>query len=983
MKRTICSLICLLVLLTALPAREYRIEKERITAKDGLSSNRVNCMLQDKSGYWWIGTAEGLDRYDGYGLWNFTKSNENNPLLKGKGVVRLHEDRANNLLWVFTDNHQASCVSLATYEPVAFAAPDEADMACQRHHAGKLYLWLYGNGKNCRRVRYANEKFVTEGYKHAIRQICADEEGNDWILAENGIYLNGFEELLAESDSIRQIITYHGLCIGLSDNDIRIYNQSRRMVRKRALPVAMQWPARMAVWGDRLLLLTPQKTFVYEIIDNRFETPQDLQIKGGKIISGDIGKTIYVCGSQGEIYRLGDDGEIKKWPVSPSREMDATHPWQVVRISPTIEALATYGHGLYLYDLVSGEVTNYRQNMGGKSIDNDFITGLVADQMGCLWVLEEHIGLSKWYVDEIPSFRQYLQSSPQQAEANSLTSLTRYGGDKLCIANKRGEVYAYDIKKRQSKLLFRLQHPVKCTATDFQGRPWMGTSDGVWIGETSLEADAISPLNVGAIMATDTSCVWLGLHTGSIVKADFSAEMKLQTVTTAKGAVKGLGRDMQGRIWAVASDELLVFHPDSLEHAWRFTADDVGVPVAEFTTLQCSPSGEMWLGTHGNGLFGCTLQDGQFKSLPISVGDGLVSNHVKSISVDKQGRLWVATDEGLSLISRQSCAIRNFYFRDNPLGNLYVDNGSAFVEGYLYLATNDGFVVIDTDNVPDPDLHPNVFITSVASGEKTEYACNHPLAFDYGRNNLTFSFSSLLYSGTELVRYQYRLDGIDKEWSAPAEEHTAVYQSLPPGEYLFRVRRMYNHQHWGDEALCKVVINRPWWSNWPVILVCVAVLAILGTVSLYLWKERRRIVVLSQSGPAEEQPQMAEELPVEDSPVAVVSQRDKRFIERIRLVLDEDGCKASFSVIELGQQMGMGRTRLYTRIKEATGMTPSEYLRQWRLEKAAQMLLDTDDNIDVVRERCGFGNSTNFYNYFKRQYGMSPQKYRQSDGKTQ
>lgn len=992
MKQKSILLISLLFYVVHLQAH-YKIDKERITAKDGLSSNTINCILQDKAGYIWIGTPNGLDRYDGYSLWNFSKDKENHARLQGESIVGMHEDRTNKMLWIFTSGNQARCINLNNFTLTDYCEKKEDEQSYPYYHAGKLYLWRYGKENRCQRIRFVNNKFVVENFKHQIHQICSDEEGNDWILSEKGIYLNGFEECLPESDSVKQIITYHGLCLGITHSQIIIYNHSRRVVRKTSLPKVfhgLQSSIEASVWIDKLLLLGPKNTYVYEIIDGIFSTLPDLQLTEGKILQQNNSHLAYIYDKKGVLYRLGEDEKINKWKIFAEKE-DCQAQWQISHLNQTTEALSAYGHGLYLLDLANGNIVHYHKDDQSRLVNNNCLTGLMTDHSGALWMMEENLGLSILHFNNLSSQRYFIQSASVMSEANHLTTLTRNGEQSLCITNKRNEVYSYDLQKNKSTFLFQTKETIQCAVSDNNYHVWLGTSDGVWHDGTPLKPlwpDSLSSMNVNAIAVDEHKSAYLGLQDGSIVKTsqlgdnDFKFECIFQTAAPVRTII----HDITGKMWVSTTQELLVFESDSCRSPLRFRLNSTQAPMYDIVSSGCGIDEDIWIGTHGYGLFSCTLLGKDLHCQRISVSEGLISNNINSLPRDTRGWLWVATDEGLSLVSRHGDNIRNFYFHDNPLGNLYSSNAYTFVDDNLYLATNDGFVSIQTNSISESNIHSDVYVTSVSLGNITQYSCNEPMTFDYSRQELTIHFSNLHHVNTNKCRYQYRLDGIDNEWSSPSDEHTASYKGLPPGEYTFYVRSVHGCKYCDTETYCLLVIKRPWWSTWPAMVGCLLLLSVLGLFFVYLWKRHHRISMSRHSLAVTQavtgrQMVAPVSIPSTAEEVESIPQRDKRFIERIRFILEKEGCHSDFTVEELGRKMGLGRTRFYTRVKEATGQTPSELLRKYRLEVAARLLLETDDNIEEIREKCGFGNATNFYNYFKRQYELSPQRYRKSEGK--
>ena len=333
------------------------------------------------------------------------------------------------------------------------------------------------------------------------------------------------------------------------------------------------------------------------------------------------------------------------------------------------------------------------------------------------------------------------------------------------------------------------------------------------------------------------------------------------------------------------------------------------------------------------------------------------------------------------------------FVRDNRIHDLLTDH-----TGCLWIATEHAGIICLLPSRKDgaqDSLHvrnaPQTHISLVAvDGEKCLTSTDE-MGLSYTHNNIEWHFSSLAYDQLDAVQYQYYLTTLDSTWQSPTHNHKAIYKNLAPGQYQFHVRASFDGIHWGREAIHTIVIGEPWWSQWPAYLVTLAIFVAMGLflyliVHRFIHPERatndERQTEQSSTPSTETLPNTAEQsafVSEESSPKAEqppLTAKDERFKQQLEKILEEHIEDSDFGVEEFAACVNLKRTQFYTKVKRITGLSPIELLRKAHLEHAAHLLKETDLNIDEVRERCGFSNSTTFYNYFKQQYGMTPRQYR-------
>lgn len=371
MKKGLLCVIGIFLQTTLWSIEGYDIE--RLSIKDGLEGNEIKNLLQDEKGYIWIATDRGIYRYDGYCLRQFQF---------GEEISCLTEDKENGYLWILYKHGGADCLDLQKNCFVKFDQGKEAN-GYTKQYVGALYVWQYGNGKGCRRIRRVGDRLQVDTFDQRVNDIHSDQAGNDWILTDRGVYLNGFERRLPHSENAQYIAVYRNLCLTVTSDRIVIYNASRHIVRETFFPIHLIEKlgscSDKCVWNEQLLLFTAERTYAYHIIDGTFASPDNWQAVNGRVFSGYEGNVIVENG-KGEWLCYRNNGEVKCLSPAGVKREELYCPIHT-KIDAGTEAIARYDMGFWIYDVVQDELKKIPMIQGGDSI-----TAMLADRTGCLWI---------------------------------------------------------------------------------------------------------------------------------------------------------------------------------------------------------------------------------------------------------------------------------------------------------------------------------------------------------------------------------------------------------------------------------------------------------------------------------------------------------------------------------------------------------------------------------------------------------------------
>ena len=311
--------------------------------------------------------------------------------------------------------------------------------------------------------------------------------------------------------------------------------------------------------------------------------------------------------------------------------------------------------------------------------------------------------------------------------------------------------------------------------------------------------------------------------------------------------VRTITADRNHWMWVGTNNGIYVFHPDSLLNDSRqyyvYNLDNGKIRSNEIRNIFCDSKGRMWIGTTGKGFSVC--QSGQtYDQLEFrhyDEDDGLVNNVVQSIVEDRDGKIWLGTEYGMSRFDPDTEVFDSFFFSAIMPGNVYLESSACVMKnGHLLFGTNHGLVVVDPEKVMPQHVVSPVVLTdlkingiSVRPGDidspLTEaLSYTNRIELKYYQNSFSIDFSTFDYSMANDAKYIYKLIPYDKDWGVPSSLNFAAYKNLLPGTYQLHVKASSASGVWGeDETVLQIVITPPFWkTGWAfaiyIMLICMA-----------------------------------------------------------------------------------------------------------------------------------------------------------------
>ena len=402
---------------------------------------------------------------------------------------------------------------------------------------------------------------------------------------------------------------------------------------------------------------------------------------------------------------------------------------------------------------------------------------------------------------------------------------------------------------------------------------------------------------------------------------------------------------------------------------------------------------ELWIATDGGGVYIYDLTNKSCRQL--TTANGLPSNCVSSLIAGTDGRVWIATEQGLAFVSP-----------DNPekaidvnycygLAREYSSGAVTLLDnGEILFGSTTGAVRINPKNIQAIDYTTHLHIMGVSCGDDDdekfkeqvhEMLANDELQLSYGQNTFDLYYESINLRNQYDIAYQYQVG--NGEWSQLTDQQYIRFTNLVPGKHRLLLRAVSRTSGTVlDEKALDITIRQPWWNSWWMWCVYLALLALAfyGAWRIYqLHNKYMRLTIdhlqLTQKELADNASQAVklqeenEAVKPSEQPVAQAGD-GKDFVDKATRLIVEHLGDSDFSIDKLCREMAMSRTLFYVKLKSYTGKSPQDFIRVIRLERAA-VLLRNGNSVTTAATLAGFENSKYFSTVFKKYFGVSPSKY--------
>ena len=785
----VCIFSCLKISTSYANIRES-FNFKNITIEDGLSQSTVETIYQDSKGYIWIGTNDGLDRYNGYEFKHYKHDKYDKNSIANNYIVDIIEDK-NGYIWVSTIG------GLSRINP----DKDEIKNYYSKEDRGNLSnsnLWQLLCTKDNRLIASTidglnvydknKDKFTRILYKEGelpsqyIYSLEEDINGHIWVGTDNG---------LVELDKDLNIVKSYQDAIGDSD--------------------------------------------VYNVYDDS---------KGN----------IWVCTLDNGLFKINlDDKSVENYKNNNSKiSIPSNNVRDIISDSEGKLWIAT-DKGLCTFDYEREEFITYnKKSYQSNSLIDDEIFCLLKDSSGLIWI-GTYSGISRFNPNSNFTHFKLDPYEDNSISGNVIHGIYEDDDKTLWIGTNESGVNIINgesikhLNKENSNIVSDLIEDI----TGFKNYIFIGTNEGLSVlvknDKTAKNytitnyttKDGLPSNKIRSLFIDSKGYLWIGTKKGlAILDINNNKIIDVTYILDEMGVsdkfIRAVYEDSKGNyyIGCFLEGGLIKINPNTKEYKIykNIENDDSSISNNSIRYINEDLYGNILVGTsHGINIL--NLSTDKFNHY--TEKDGLINNTIYGILVDKNNGIWMSTNAGISKLSTEDDTFKNFTITDGLQSNEF--NGRACFkskDGNMYFGGINGFNVFNSQDIELSTFEPKVIFDNFEiNGTNKKDISN--IKFKSNENNIKINFFTNDYKNTKTTQYYYKLEGLENEWNM-TNSNSLVFVNLGSGDYTLKIKTITQHGVMSDESSVHFTINPPIWrSNYAI---CIYLILIIISILRYMHK---------------------------------------------------------------------------------------------------------------------------------------------------
>ncbi len=874
MNLRISSVICLLTVSSMLMAQDKILTNSRhISLADGLPSNQIFDMTQDADGYIWMAAANGLCRYDGYHFYNiYDLGPEPDPIQGVVGYVFPDDDKRH--LWMRTSTYVFCCYDLRTGSFIDFTGHKDYARTYRRFIRGKQgVVWMFDDESGVRRVKgNANGSVSCMDYTkdngmavNHVNDAFEDDKGRLWAMTTDGITIidgEGKARTVSKGVQFRRGIQIDRQMLALTNaGEIITYDESGRELRHTPLTADVKNISVVSAsfeWHGMWMIMTTGQTLMVSPKDGKATVTEQYHVRGGAIMEGLSGdKNYFISNSTGILYVFPAEGDMRVLNLMEGvrSTVERFRRYNIKRGADGLYYIASYGNGLFVYDLEADRLQHYSATSPWPIVGNSYLNNILIDRSGCIWLSEESTGLTCILPPDKTSAEYFYPQPEKKGDWSNFVRMVYFTGDRVFVSTKDNRLYDLEPDTWSHAAPVTLPSTPYAFHKDTKGHEWMGTrGGGLYVDRKPVEFPSTQ---IYDIIEDPLGRLWISTWGDGVfvvrLKDDGSLDVsQMMKRSYNESCVHSIRVDRHNLLWLATNNG--VYHIDMLRKTLSnddFICHNIQngeFPFDEIACIMPDSLGNIWVGGRGGGLQKCKYEEGKFTiERGYTTHDGLTTNNVFSITSDRQGNIWAGTDNGLTCIHKDE-KVNSYQFGHTLESNIYTDNSTAMLpDGRLLFGTAYGMMILEperlTANNPEKAEHPIITMVGINGVDRYLPTSEKGLELSHDQNSIELSFSNLDYAGIASTQYRYYLEGVEHDWRQLTSDNSARYNGLPPGKYVFHLSALNQNNQWSEPYLFTINIHYPWYNTWWAWLIY---LTVIGFVAFHFYRAWRRNFELHQ-----------------------------------------------------------------------------------------------------------------------------------------
>lgn len=820
--------------------RPYKFK--RITLEDGLSQSSVGRIFEDKQGFIWISTEDGLNRYDGSAIKVYRHNPSDSNSIMSSWVGDFLEDKHGNL-WMMPFSNGLVMYDRKSDSFKNFYYPKKSDNISMFYDGKRDLIWLSVRNQ----VYYFNT--VTEIFKAVLpdtgitytRMTIQDE--TIWVITSSQLFKGDletkkFKQIKPEGNS--EVFADFSSIVATKDGKLII---GSRFGMYRFVPVTNK---------------------IQHIIQVNTSNAGVVPVTTYTGIFDQEGKYIWVTIMNSGLLRINMNNESDIIFYSDASDVPLKYSIsanQVHYLSLDQKGTLWLGtdFGMSYYDTLLDRFVAYFNNPNGTSSRKvDSYHFAFTDRAGNTWLSTRLEGVSvilknKGFNDIYWFYAQFIKDikMTKGEYQNNLKIINEYLANlpvRDLLEDSEGNVW-FASDNRLVKLVkktgaFEILNPMASfmgfparslgdIIQDSSGKIWLLPYDGQlsYLVNDNKTAVAIyndlhtkeHPSFVYAGYVDRQNVLWYG-DGGFIEKYDMKSGRfsGFQENSLFKSQSSRFWfEESDTVIWIGATEKLIKHNRNTGTYTEVFLQYTNTKPGTIYPTMCLAVDAEnnFWIGTYGGGLVYYNRKTGEMKNY--RVDEGLSNDYILELQFDRKGHLWISTNDGLSQFDVQKEEFQRHNYGDGTVSREF-NSGSSLLtrDGIMLFGGTEGLTAFYPDSISKNTTPPNVVLTSFKKFNKEvklspDIQVAEEIEIDYKDNLISFEFAALNFINPDSNKYAYMLEGFDDEWIYNGNRKEAFFTNLDPGEYIFRVNASNNDGVWNEKgASVRLIINPPFYLTW-------------------------------------------------------------------------------------------------------------------------------------------------------------------------
>ena len=768
---------------------------QKIDQSQGLSSSRITGIVKEEKGFVWIGTQNGLNRYDGFNVKIYNKQNSN---IESNNISSLYLDRKNR-------------------------------------------IWLTTSGGGLNLYDRINDKFIS--YKNSqekefsiisnrINILTEREDGLFWIGTEKGLSLFDYDKNIFYNFPFNQ---------QKSLNINSIYQDKNNNL----------W---LGTFANGLFLFDSKTKKFTSIPQNKNQITSPInaitKLNSDEILLGTSGNGLLVVDlKMQKISNFLSHNQLLKDKTKITRSLK--------KDSKDNLWIGTDGYGLLEIQYPNSKepiVRNYINNAQlSSSLSGNAIYVIAEDEASNMWIGTAWNGVS---VLDKKNKTEIISSDIIGKNPNPVLSI--FQNDKNIYLGLDGDgLNIYNKKNKKVKYYTNKTLGAKYIQKIFQSKDnniWLGTfgnglirfnektKDITSYKNTFSNNQSISFNDVRDIVEDEKNNLWIATWGGGLNYFDRKANTFSRQNTGINKNIISILKD-KNNIWLASFGgglELFDIHKNKVTHFNYKETDTTSISSNNIFSLLKDTKGYLWIGTSGAGINRMNLKTNKIQRFENF--ENIKYKTITSIIEDNDFNIWFGSKKGIIKYDYENNTFKTF---TNLKGDFHINSVYKDKAGFLYFGGIHGVTKFDPRLVNNTNSQPKVVIKSfkifnkeagVGANEilKKNITLTKEITLDYFHNVITFEFAALKFPTSENYEYSIKMENFDEDWRNIGTDRTATFTNLAPGNYTLKVKSRALSGSWGNTfTSLQITILKPYWQT----NLAYAIYAILFTIGIYLFRK--------------------------------------------------------------------------------------------------------------------------------------------------